>query len=151
MNVTGVTNSRLNDLKKYTVTGDFFNKYKSSTSSSNDGVNEELSQIQTFPKKIVYYIDTITYTDIILENGNVSTTFSFVGVGYSSLDFVNGKYYKDPSKGKIIQNPKVVDDVFIDRQELSVYDKIYKLQFINDLNDLVSFAGGQYFKIISNT
>lgn len=148
--ITGESKSRLFELKKYKTNGDFFEKYKLSTSSDNDGVNPNLSNINVSPRKVVYYIGGITYTDFT-DPENVRTIFSFEGQGYNSPDFINAPIYKDPDKNKIIQKPKIDNDVFIVRQELSAFDKIYKLGEIYNLQQLLNYAGGSYFNIESNT
>jgi len=50
-----------------------------------------------------------------------------------------------------VSNPKINDDVFIVRQELSAFDSNYKLEFIRNLVDLTSYAGGNFFNIVNNT
>lgn len=150
MIITGECKSRLVELKKYKIGGDFFDQYFLSTNTNIDGVDENLSDITSSIKKIVYYIGGITFTDII-ENDETSTTFSFEGQGYNSPDFIDVEIYKDPNKSKIVQNPKVDNDVFIIRQEISAFDKIYKLNEINNLQELTSYAGGKFFNIVNNT
>jgi hypothetical protein len=66
----------------------------------------------------------------------------------AALDF----HHVDPSKKEnIISNPKINDDVFITRQELSAFEKNYRLEYIRNLVDLETYAGGNYFNIINNT
>lgn len=151
MIITGLTKSRLSELKKYTNSGNFFNQYKTSQSSSKDGVDQNLSIVSTFPNKIIYYLGGITYTDTILNDGTTTTKFQFQGQGYNSPDFIDQPIYKDFSKGNVISKPKVKNDVFIVRQELSVFDKTYKLKDIKNLQQLTSYAGGRFFNIVSNT
>ena len=150
MTITGESRSRLGELKKYATGGDFFDQYFLSSSSGSDGVDENLSDIQSIPQRIVYYIGGITFTDI-MDNGENKTVFNFEGQGYSSPDFVDVPVIKDPNKSKIVQNPKINNDVFIVRQQLSVFEKNYKLSEVNSLVDLTSYAGGQFFNIVTNS
>lgn len=149
--ITGESKSRLSELKKYSITGDFFNRYSGSTGAVTDGVNESLSNISAYPQVIVYYIGEITYTDYVYGDANDITTFKFLGQGYSSPDFIDEPLVKHPDKSNIIQNPKVYNDVFIVRQEASAFDKNYKLKDVKSLIALKTYAGGRYFNIVSNT
>jgi hypothetical protein len=145
MTITGSSSSRLSDLKKYVTSGSFFDKYFLSNGSGSDGVNESLSTTS----RVVYYVGEITYVDDIDSGGDVTTTFSFIGQGYDSPDFINVPIYKDPDKSNLVANPKIESDVFIVRQVLSAFDKNYKLNEINNLVELTSYAGGQFFNIVS--
>lgn len=180
MVVTGESTSRLSELRKYTNSGDFFNKYFLSTGSSIDGVDKNLSDISQTPQKITYYIGGITYVDIISgtlitseeDNGyygyytifnspigiqnlsindTVKTTFSFEIQGINMDNFVNKSIIKDPNKMNIIQKPKIDSDVFIDRQEISAFEKNFKLREIFTLNELMTYAGGRYFNVVDNS
>ena len=151
MTITGKSKSRLSELKKYTVSSDFFNRYFLSSSRANDGVNKTKSNISTIPQKIIYYLGGITYIDYIYSDDNIKTVFSFEGQGYNSPDFRNNPIIKDPSKSNLVSNPKVDSDVFIVRQEISAFDKNYKLKNIKSLIELTTYAGGKFFNIVNNT
>ncbi len=144
--VTGSSTSRLSELRKYTITTVFANQYITGGTYVIDGVDVFNSNP---PEIITYFIGGIRYVDV--TTGDTSgTTFSFTAQGTNSLDFINLPIYKDPKKDNIISNPKIVDDVFIVRQELSAFDKNYKLEYIKNLNDLLTYAGGKFFNIINN-
>lgn len=142
--VTGTTNnSRLLELRKYIVTDMFQLQYISGGTLTNNGVdyNNSISGIT-----VTYYIDGIKYID----NVNALTT-TFISPETDISNFTNSQYYKDSNKENIISNPKIIDDVFIDRQELSAFDKNYRLEYIRNLIDLQTYAGGKFFTIIKNT
>lgn len=147
--VTGECTSRLNELKKYKVTTIFTEQYFGNGSINLNGVDYNNSN----ENNIIYYIDGIKYNDIVIvtnsENSKI-TKYLLIGVGYDSSNFINVPIYKNSIKDNIISNPKTVDDVFIERQELSVFDKIYRLEHIKSLNDLKTYAGGKYFYIKNN-
>ena len=146
--VTGYSSSRLVELRKYTVTSDFYKQYIFGGSTTSDGVD----LFYTNPEKqIVYYLGGIRFVDHVVDGVTVSTTFSLIGQGLSNPNFINKPIYKNSNKENIISNPKIYDDVFIIRQELSAFDNNYKLEFIKSLGDLVSFAAGDYFNIVNNT
>jgi len=146
--VTGESKSRLNELKKYTVTNNFADMYFGDGSNNQNGVDYISSNINS---QIVYFINQIRYVDV-LDNQNYSkTTFSFATTGSeNNSNFLNGHLLKDPNKEKIVQYPKISDDVFIIRQELSAFDKNFKLQFITNLIELESYAAGRFFNIVNN-
>ena len=146
--VTGRTNSsRLNELKKYATGVPFNQQYLGGGSYTVDGVDF----VNSNPfSKIIYYLGGIQYTDT-LTGSTSGTTFSYTAQGTSSPDFINTPIYKDPKKEKIISNPKIDDDVFIIRQEISAFDKNYRLEYIKNLVDLETYAGGNFFNIVNNT
>jgi hypothetical protein len=55
------------------------------------------------------------------------------------------------NKENIISNPKIYNDVFIVRQEVSAFDGNYRLEYIRTLVDLTTYAGGNFFNIVNNT
>lgn len=118
-------------------------QYISGGTLTNNGVdyNNSISGIT-----VTYYIDGIKYID----NVNALTT-TFISPETDISNFTNSQYYKDSNKENIISNPKIIDDVFIDRQELSAFDKNYRLEYIRNLIDLQTYAGGKFFTIIKNT
>jgi len=77
------------------------------------------------------------------------TTFDFIP--QNGENFINEQYIKNPNKSKIISNPKIFDDVFIIRDNLSAFNKNYRLEHIRNLVDLTTYAGGKYFNIINNS
>lgn len=152
MVVTGECTSRLSELRKYKVTGTFFEKYKTSTGSAVDGIDVSKSDITSNPQSIVYYLGGITYVDVIDDvEHTIRTTLSFQSQGYDSSDFINLPIIKDPNKNNLVQHPKIDTDVFIVRQELSVFDLNFKLREITNLIELTSYAGGKFFNIVTNT
>ncbi len=144
--ITGSTNnSRLAELRKYTITNDFTKQYIDGGSWTTNGVdfNNSISGVS-----VVYYIDNIRYID---ETSNDTTITKFSLTPNSEPNFIDKPYIKNPNKEKIISNPKIIDDVFITRSDLSAFNKNYRLEFINNLSDLLTYAGGKYFQILNNT
>jgi len=152
--ITGTTdNSRLIELRTYSLSTSLSQQYVLSTNVNVDGVNPWLSQYTTFPYTIIYYLGGITFTDIV-ESGltSISTTFRYTAQGISEPNFITGEtYIKNPDKSKIISNPKIFDDVFIIRDNLSAFNKNYRLEYVRNLVDLTTYAGGKYFNIINNS
>jgi|LSQX01.2.fsa_nt_gb hypothetical protein len=153
MIITGSTNnSRLNELKKFTISDDITKQYFGNGDWINNGVdftqleysNELIPQLI----KIVYFIDGIKYTDFIIEE---YTVYEYDTVGTGSTDFINVPYYKDPKKENIVSQPKIDSDVFIVRQQLSAFENNYLLEHVDSLFELETFAGGNYFNIVNNT
>jgi len=150
MIVTGETKSRLSELKKYRITTVFTEKYRGDGSIDNDGVVFHISNPEI---EITYYIGGIKYVDDVINN---TTYFEFTAEGTGTPEnpnpnFIYGPIYKDPKKENIISRPKIQDGVFIVRQELSAFEKNYKLQHVNNLVELTTYLGGNYFNIVNNT
>jgi len=144
--VTGECTSRLLELRKYVISGTTAKKYFSGGTVSKDGVD----LTQSVGNQIVYYLGGIKYVDK-LTGSTSGSTFSFVSQGYANPNFINKPIYKDPNKENIISNPRISDDVFIVRQELSAFDGNYRLEYIRNLVDLETYAAGNFFNIIKNT
>lgn len=146
MTITGTSRSRLSELKKYSQNPDPLDNYRQSATPANDGLN----RFQSTSDRFVYYIGGITYVDELNDTGS-TTTFSFEKNGIDTQDFIDSPIIKDPNKENMVSDPKVDNDVFIVRQQLSAFKDNYELQFIEDLNDLINYAGGNYFNIVNNT
>lgn len=143
--VTGGCTSRLTELKKYVINVPFSQQYVGGGSYTVNGVD----YANSIGGIIVYYLGGIRYVDI---SGQTSgTTFKFTTIGNLSPNFINTPIIKDPNKENIISNPKIYDDVFIVRQEISAFDKNYRLEYISSLVDLTTYAGGKFFNIVNNT
>lgn len=147
MIVTGESASRLSELRKYTVSTVFANQYIDGGSWTSDGVDYPNSPTI---EDVVYYLSGIRYNDVTLIDGT-TTTFSFTAQGTSNPIFINAPVYKDPKKDNIISLPKIDDDVFIIRQALSVQEQNFRLQYITNLVELTTYAGGNYYNIVNNS
>jgi hypothetical protein len=145
--VTGESSSRLSELRKYTVSSAFTDQYFSGGTYTVDGVDYYVSNTGT---SITYYLGGIKYVDQ-LTGSTSGTTFRFTGLGITSPNFINVPIYKDPNKENIISNPKISNDVFIIRQELSAFENNYRLEHVKNLIDLETYAGGKYFNIVNNS
>lgn len=144
--ISGETNnSRLAELRKYTVSTNFANQYVGGGSWIQDGVDYTSSPAIEY---VVYYIGSIRYVDQTFIDG-VHTTFTYDS--NSDPNFIDVPYYKNVNKEKIISNPKIFNDVFIVRTEQSAFDKNYRLEYVKTLIDLTTYAGGNFFNIINNT
>jgi len=144
--ITGTTeHSRLSELRKYRITTGFTEQYVGSGSWTSDGVDYGSSPSIEY---VVYYLGGIRYVDETLIDG-VTTTFSYTP--NSDPNFVDVPYYKNMNKEKILGRPKIKDDVFIIRTDQSAFDKNYRLEYIRNLQDLTTYAGGSFFNIINNS
>lgn len=146
--VSGICSSRLIELQKYKITDDFLLKYIPYTIEGSNGV-DYANSLENYDIK--YFIDSIEYHDIINGDSGTTTTFKFNSVGIKSPHILNSNIYKIPENENIIDSAKINSDVFIERQELSVFDKNYRLEFIENLSELETYAGGNIFNIIKNT
>jgi hypothetical protein len=101
---------------------------------------------------LVYYIGGIKYVDRQLTGSTaVTTTFILENLQFSYVNFDYKPIIKLESKQNMIENPRINSDVFIERQQLSVFEDNYRLRGINSLSDLINYAGGNYFTIYNNS
>jgi hypothetical protein len=144
--VTGTSSSRLSELRKFSISGSLSDLYFTSTSPSTDGVNVSLTNTGT---TWTYYIGGITYVDDVANN---ITTFTFESIGYEDTNnFVDLPFIKDETKQNVIDKPEIDNNVFIIRQSLPVFQNIYRLDSVGNLNDLEKYAGGGKFNIVNNS
>lgn len=144
--ITGTSHTRLNELKKYKDTDNFYEMYRIYNSLTNDdGVDYDESNPNS---EIIYYIRGIRYVDNINNN---TTTFSLTSDGINDeSNFIEKKIYKDGDMMKIIDKPKVFNDIFINRGGVSVFNKIYGLEYIEKMIHLTTYAGGRFYNIKQN-
>jgi len=145
--VTGTSTSRLAELRKYTITNVFSKQYITGGTTTTDGVDVPNSNTGS---SITYYLGGIKYVDVITGASSGITFNYFIPQGITSANFINVPYYKNPNKENIISQPNIDDDVFISRQQVSAFDKNYRLEYIKNLSDLTTYAGGNFFNIVNN-
>ena len=143
--VSGSCTSRLNELKKYKITENFSEKYFGFGSTTTNGVD----YLNSTPDNILYYIDGIKYNDVIVNNVT-NSSFEFISTGYNSVDFITDEVIKVVEKENLTSNPKIENDLFIDRQQISVFENNYKLEHIKNMVQLNTYVSGKYFNIVSN-
>lgn len=148
--VTGFSGSRLSELEKFTVSNDPNVKYFGNGSPTVNG----LASFEITPEitAFTYYIGGIQYKDVLLAGDTeYTTTFSFTISSFPWVNFDVKRLIKLESKQNLVENPQVGRDVFIVRQQQAVFEPNYRLRTINSLNDVISYAGGDYFTIFNNT
>ncbi len=141
--VTGGCQSRLSELEKFSRSSDVSIKYKTTTTSTNDGIVLSATSANTL---YTYYIGGVKYVDNIIDD---VTYFEFNRI-INDIDYVNYPYYKDESKQNIISKPKVVNDINVERQQLAIMDTFYRIKDISNLSDFDYYGGGSYFNLLIN-
>jgi len=142
--VTGYSFSRLPELRKASFTGNTSQLYYISSGGTSNGVDLNLSSNNFY----VYYIDGITYTTIISGTSS-GTTFSFIG-NTINPNFTYNVYYKDPNLEAIVGVGNLLNNIDIERPTFTAFDG-NKLEVINNLARLLTYAGGSYFNIVNNS
>lgn len=149
MIITATTNSNLYNIRLYGDNTSLHDIYPSANTITENGVDFNLSILTGSTIEIVYYIDGFKYVDFSGETNQ--TIVEYESLGYTdSNNFDYGLPIKNESIQNVIAKPKTKSDVNIIRQSLSVFDKIYRLESINKLSDLVFYAGGTVFNIENN-
>jgi len=152
--VTGTSTTRLNELKKYSVSSDISKAYiildeaDKNPTSFNPALRGLILSETTEGVIYSYFVDGIKYVDDILTN---MTTFSFFSQGYESENFIHKPIYKDPTIGNTIASPNVDSNVFIIREEIPVLLNNYRLSNIISLASLENYAGGKFYNIVKNS
>jgi hypothetical protein len=148
MEISGTSTSRLAELRKYTITSVFSKQYVTGGTYTTDGV--DLAQSNT-GSSVTYFLGGIKYVDMITGSTSGTTFVFYTPQGITTANFTDAPYYKNPNKENIISNPNIDDDVFIVRQQLSAFDQNYRLEYIKNLSDLTTYAGGNFFNIVNNS
>lgn len=149
--ITGTSSSRLYEIRKYTTTGSLSDLYFTITGSTNDGLDLANTITGITASTYAYRIGGINYVDQIVGSAT-TTTFTCKSLGLNDPNnFDNTTIIKDESKENIINNPFIESDVFIIRQEIPVFERSIRLRGVSTLNDILVYAGGNYFKIFNNT
>lgn len=148
--VTGYSSSRLSELEKYVISSNPFVKYVTGGSLTSDGLYSYSSG--STGTTYVYYLGGIKYSDIMSSGTTATTTsFLFTVTGFSSANFDNKRIIKIEEKQNLVENTQLSKDVFISRQEQSVFERNYRLRAVGSLNSVLTYAGGNYFTIYNNT
>lgn len=149
--VTGQSKSKIEELRKYTVTQNLSNRYFTTIDPNGSGLDLSESKIgDVTGDTLIYYISGITYREI-RTTGTTATTFSFQSKGLNSPNFINKPMIKDESIQEIVAKPKVIENIFIDRQQVSVFENNYRLRDIRNITELQLYAGGNFYNIVNNT
>lgn len=148
--VTGYSGSRISELEKYVVSTNPAVKYYGGGSITVDGLSS--FSITPAASALTYYIGGIKYDDVTLSGATATTTtFSFTITSFPWQNFDVKRVIKLESKQNMVENSQVDRDVFIERQQQPVFERNYRLRAVNSLNDVISYAGGDYFTIYNNT
>lgn len=166
MVVTGITQHRLDYIKSY----DPLNPYIVGVNGVDTITHNSLGEIS----KIKYVIGDITYVtefvgDIKISGNTIPpnlndndtirsyrpietsvrnerrivypTTFS-----YTTQPIIEEEYFifKEDVKMGVVFPPKVQDEIFIERQRVSVFETHSRLSEINSLEDLIEYRNGFY-------
>ena len=141
--ITGSGSNRLEELRTYSVSPDLSLRYITSTTPTTDGLNVSLSDESQ--NLFIYYLGSITYT----SSGSV-TTFSYESNGCTP-HVENKPIISNESTVGLVEEPIVDPEVFIGRQEISVFESSYRLADVKNLRELETYAGGNFFTIIENS
>lgn len=154
--VTGTSSSRLSEIRKYSTSPYVYNQYFLSNDYLIDGLDLVKSGlygttgVTGFTNyTIIYYVGGIEYTQFSGVTG--ITTFQMIETPFPPENYIDLPYVKDENKENMIGQPIISNDVFIVRQELSVFERNYNLEFIKNLAQLETYAGGAYFNIVKNS
>jgi hypothetical protein len=167
--VSGYSESRLEELKKYNVDTSYetgykiirktggYNRYTGLRDrftgksirifetippiSEQDGIDLDLTSGST----VVYFIGGIMYVDDLVNN---ITTFMFTTSNEHrfTVDMDNNPIIGDDTMEELFDTPKTYSDVLIDRFDISPLKDIYKLNDVDELLTL-TYYGGNYFYI----
>ena len=151
--ITGFSSSRLVELRKYSTSSDLNKRFFTSTDPAIDGLDLSKSitgGTGTTLDIFVYYISGITYTDTV-ETTGTTTIFNFISSGCNTPNIINLPIIKDEAKENIIDKPEIINNVFIERQQVSVFENNFRLRNIQNIQELEFYAGGAHFNIVNNT
>lgn len=149
MTITGITDSRLNEVKTYNKNQPYQIGYKGVTNVQYDQFGN--------PNLIEYTINGIDYKTSIgdslypkfefeLKSTDVNifktdTIYSFESDG---LDEYEINVLKQEAEMGLSEPPKIESDIFIERQEISVFERHLRMGEISSLEQLDEYKNGYY-------
>lgn len=137
--ISGICESRLFELENYGFDNSFSEKYKPNGNILLDGV-DYVNSIEN--DKITYYIGGVKYVDDLI---NEETFYSFNSSQFED-NFINTNYVKLLGR-EGFSDEQVNNNIFIERQQISAFDGNNRLETLNRLFILETYAGGKFFNI----
>jgi hypothetical protein len=135
-NISGFTNSKLNELKRYGSTK-FSIGYQFFKNNNFYGQIDSIS-----PDYTAYTINNINYID--LPNGKTFYVVSTSGITNDMI--VSSAITKNEYLLDFVMDPEIQSDVFIERGKYSVFESLQRLGEVDNTGDLTTYGYG-YFKI----
>lgn len=144
MIVTGVTTSRLYEIKKYKTSDVFEENYILYTPSTKTGLlSGSISE-----GEVIYMIKGIKYMDQYNNDNYEITFFEYTPTPINLNE--DGFLIKINNYGKSIDKPIIKKDLFVDRNEFSPFKNNLLIRNMENLIDAGSYIGGNYFNIYKN-
>jgi hypothetical protein len=142
--VTGITTTRIEEIKKYKISEIFEENYFEYNSATKTGlISADMSA-----GEIVYYINNIKYVDIYEDGEYVHTYFECIP--YNIIEKTGGNLLKNNNHLETAEPPKIKKDIFINRNEKSVFKENNLLCELKSILEIETFVGGNYFNIHKN-
>jgi hypothetical protein len=169
--VTGLTESRIDELKSY----DSLNEYKVGLDMYTDTYNNYknillngVSRVHSIDEPRIYVFDTINDTnigtdnqvygikfleytgktrDVVIDNLQSTinlTSFRYISEGWNETNTSLSATTKEDYLFGITTPPQVQSDVYIDRGQTSVLDMHFRLSEIKNLGELTRYGNGFY-------
>lgn len=136
--ITGQTDSRLEEVETFDRLSPFkvgINGVQSITYNNDGSFNE-----------ITYIIDNITY---ITRYFDLFTVFVYTTYGINGFNSDTFSLIKDDTLMGIDGQPQIDNNIFVERQEITVFDPHIRLKYINNVGELITYGGGLYYKIFN--
>ena len=121
--VTGITESRLDEVRSYNLLTPFIVGVNGVTSVDGNA--------------IVYVVDGVTYATSTDENG-VETTAYNLGI-VPPTQAANTLFLYRNERDVFIDRKDTVRDILIERSNLSVFDPMLRMALVNSLDDLTDY------------
>ena len=169
--VTGLTESRIDELKSYDRLNEYkvgFDMYTETYQNYKNILLNGVSRVHSMGEPRIYVFDTIAdgnigtdkqvygikyleYTgitrDVVIDNIQSPinlTIFSYIGEGWNETNTSLSAITREEYLFGITTPPEVQSDVYIDRGQTSVLDMHFRLSEINDLGELARYGNGFY-------
>ncbi len=150
MIVSGVTRNRLNEIKTYDKNNPF--------QVGVNGVTNILTDTDGNPERIEYTINGVGYVTIITDptiplettktnkeyydiDRNMTTTYT---VDVAPIETVDNNILKEEVLMGVVFPPKIEEEIFIERERLSVFEPHSRLGEIKTLDQLEEYRNGYY-------
>lgn len=144
MIVTGLTTSRLYEIKKYRISENFEDNYISYNPSTKTGYLGGT----IFDGEVIYMIKGIKYIDNYNNEIYENTFFEYIPTPIDLNE--DGFLLKINNYGKSIDKPIIKKDVYVNRKKLPPFKNNFLIRNMENLIDVGTYVGGNYFNIYKN-
>ena len=143
--IRGTTENKLDRVRTHLINEPFMVGYPGINGAVVTGIDPPIVGQTVVDSIITYIVDGITYQTRYSSLGDVGAKTTYE-TNLTGNHFDNYFYFKEEYNFGLTEQPKVDNQIFIDRNPLSVFEPQTRLGEINNMTQLEEYKNG-YYKI----